>query len=122
MEEFSEISINEVALKSKSKKDIYDLLTTEGNIYLPPLWDTHYKFISQIICGEKLYLKWSEIKVCKVPHLKSLSVGVMLEFARNNTNIDEFLPDFNYQKQPNREWLWNILNSILGERFKEFIQ
>ena len=102
MEEFSVISINEVALKSKSKKEIYDLLTTEGNIYLLPLWDTYCKFISQIICGEKLYLKWSEIKVCKVPHLKSLSVGVILEFARNNTNIDEFLPDFNYQKQPNR--------------------
>ena len=116
MEEFSVILINEVALKSKSKskKDVSDLLITEGNIYLLPLWDTLYKFISQIICGEMLYLKWSEIKVCEVPHLKSLSVWVMLEFARNNTNVDEFLPDFNYQKQPNREWLWNFLNFVLG--------
>ena len=121
MEEFPVISINKLALKSKSKNEIYYLLTTEEKIYLPPLWDMHYKFISHIICGEKLYLKWSEIKVCKVSHLKSLSVGVMLEFARNNTNVDEFLPDFNDQKHTNWEWLWDILNSILGERFKKFI-
>ena len=57
MEKFSVISINEVSLKTKSKKEIYDLLTTEGNIYLPPRCDTHHKFISQIICGEKQYLK-----------------------------------------------------------------
>ena len=55
MEEFSVIYINEVAFKSKLKKEIYDILTTEGNIYLPPLWDTHYKFISQIICGEVIF-------------------------------------------------------------------
>ena len=116
------MSISEVALKTKSKKEVYDLITTEGEVYLPPLGDTHYKFISQIIWGEKLYLKCGEGKVCKVPHLKTLSVGSMLEFARNNTNIDEFLPDFNYQKLPNREWLWNLLNTILGERFREFIQ
>ena len=116
------MSISEVALKTKSKKEVYDLITTEGEVYLPPLGDTHYKFISQIIWGEKLYLKCGEVKECKVPHLKTLSVGSMLEFARNNSNIDEFLPDFNHQKLPNREWLWNLLNTILGERFREFIQ
>ena len=122
MEDFSIMPISEVALKTRSKKEIYDLITTEGEVYLPPMGDTHYKFISQIIWGEKLYLKCGEVKVCKVPHLKTLSVGSMLEFARNNTNIDEFLPYFNYQKLPNREWLWNLFNIILGERFREFIQ
>ena len=122
MEHFSSLPVSEVALKSKSKKEIYDLLTTEGDIYLPPLGDTHYKFIAQIIWGEKLYLKCKEVKVCKVPHFKTLSVGWMLEFAKENTDIEQFLPDFNYQKFPNREWLWNLLNSVLEDRFKEFIR
>ena len=122
MEDFSIMPISEVALKTISKKEIYDLITNEGEVYLPPMGDTQYKFISQIIWGDKLYLKCGEVKVCKVLHFKTLSVGSMLEFARNNTNIDEFLPDFNYQKLPNREWLWNLLNTILGEQFREFIQ
>ena len=61
-------------------------------------------------------------KGVKVLHLKTLSVRSMLKFVRNNTNIEEFLSDFNYQKSPNRELLWNLLNIILWERFREFIQ
>ena len=84
--------------------------------------DTHYKFISQTMWRDKRYLKCSEVKVCKVPHLKALNVADLIEFAKENTNIDEFLPDYNYQKQPNREWLWNILSRVIGERFRDFIK
>ena len=67
--------------------------------------DTHYKFIYQIMWGDKLYLKCSEVKVCKISYLKTLNVADLTEFTKENTNIDEFLPDYNYHKQPNREWL-----------------
>ena len=97
-------------------------MTTEGDIYLSPLGDTHYKFISQTMWGDQLYLKCSEVKVCKVPNLKTLNVADLIEFAKENTNIDEFLPDYYYQKQPNVEWLWNILNRVIRERFKDFIK
>ena len=99
MENFSLKSVNEVALKSKSKKEVYDLLTTKGDVYLPPLRDTHYKFISKIMWGDKLYLKCPEVKVCKVPHFKTLNVAELMEFAKENSNIDEFLPEYNYQKK-----------------------
>ena len=72
--------------------------------------------------GDKLYLKCSEVKVCKVLHLKTLNRADFIEFAKEKTNIDEFLPDYNYQKQPNRKWLWNILNTVIGERFRDFIK
>ena len=121
MENFCMMNINEVAMKSKSKKEVYDLMTTEGDIYLPPLGDTNYKFIAQIMWGYKLYLKCSEVKVCKVSHFKTFKVRDLIEYARQNTNIDEFLPDYNYQKQPNREWLWNVINTVVGERFRAFI-
>ena len=84
------MTVNEVALKSKSKKEVYDLMITMGDIYLPPLGDTHYKFISQIMWGDKPYLKCLKVKVCKVPHLKTLNVAYLIEFTKENTNIDEF--------------------------------
>ena len=67
-------------------------------------------------------MKCSEVKVCKVPHLKTLNVADLIEFAKENTNIDKFLPYYNYQKQPSRKWLWNILNRVIRERFRDFIK
>ena len=74
------------------------------------------------MCGDKQYLKWNEIRVWKVPQLKTLSVGAILEYARRETDIDKFLPNYEYRKLPNRDWLWNIVHTIMGDRFKEFIQ
>ena len=53
---FSLMPINEVWLKSKSKKAMYKLLTIEDEIYLLPAGDTHNRFLSQIMCGDKQYL------------------------------------------------------------------
>ena len=42
MQDFLEISIQQVGLKRRSKKDDYNLLKTAGGYYLPPLADSHY--------------------------------------------------------------------------------
>ena len=55
----------------------------EGNIYLPFRWDTHYNFISHIICRKKLYLKWWLANVWTVPHLKTLSERATIDFIRD---------------------------------------
>ena len=36
MENFEDISFEEVSLKVKSKREIYNLIVTSGNIYLLP--------------------------------------------------------------------------------------
>ena len=74
MDAFSEIQISDLGLKSKSKKEVYDLLCNEGSVYLPPIDDAHHKYISQILVGDQKYLKCSQVKVCRVPHLKGLTV------------------------------------------------
>ena len=37
MAEFSEITINELAIRCRSKKEVYNLLCSEGAAYLPPV-------------------------------------------------------------------------------------
>ena len=66
-------------------------------------------------------MKWSEVRVCKVPHLKTLNVGALIEFARENTRINEFCLIILTIKHPDRGWLSNIINTIIGERFRTFI-
>ena len=121
MDEYDEIAINELGLKSRSKREVYNLLWNEGGIYLPPLKDSHHKFISQIMVGDKKFLKCSQVKVCTVPHYKMLTIPDMLKFAKTKVDINLFLPDYEYQKYPNRQWLWNVLNTVLGDDFKKFV-
>ena len=63
MADFSEITMNELAIKCLSKKEVYNLLCNEGAVYLPPIQDTSRSFIYQILVGDKKYLKWSSVKV-----------------------------------------------------------
>ena len=122
MNHYAEIQISQIGLKSRSKKEVYDLLWNEGDIYLPPIRYAYHKFISQVIIGEKKLLKCSAIKVCRVPHLKHLRVEDLLAFGAKHINIDDYIPLYNYHKLPNREWLANVLNTLVGQKFKDFTE
>ena len=122
MQAYAEIQISELGLKSRSKKEHYDLLCNEGDIYLPLISDAHHKYISQVLTGDKLYLKWSEVKVCSVPHISGLHTINLLEFGRKEWGIDSYLPEYEYRKLPSRPWLWNVLNTLLGDKLKLFVQ
>ena len=120
MSTYVEIQVFELWLKSKSKKELYDLLCNEGDIYLPHIWCPSY--ISQVVVGEKLYLKWSEVKVCSVPHIKGLITTNLLEFGTNEWNLESYLPEYEYRELPSRPWLCKVLNTLMGDKFKMFIQ
>ena len=120
MDEFAEIQISELGLKSRSEKEVYDLLCNEGSIYLPPIEDAHHKFISQILVGDKRCLKCSQVKVCRVPDLKGLTVEDLLAFGQQRATLNDYLPDYQYHKLPNRQWLCNVLNTLLGNTFTKF--
>ena len=122
MDPYAEILVEEVGIKSRSKKEVYDLLVTEGGLYLPPISDWHHKFISMVMVGDKKWLKSNNVKVCSVPHLDGLKISQIIEFSRQHVNIEAYLPDYEYSKYPNRDWLWNVVNSLLDKKFQEFIQ
>ena len=65
--------------------------------------------------------KWSEVKVIKVPHLQGLKVKDILNWARKRVEIDRYILDYDYQKEPNREWFVNLVNTLLEDDFKNFI-
>ena len=102
MERYSEITISELGIKRRNKKEVYDLLWNEGAVYLPPLKDSNHKFISQIIAGDKKFLKWLSVKVCTIPHYEKLRIPDLIKFARTQidialtcliTNMQNFLID-----------------------------
>ena len=45
------------------------------------------------------------VKVCTIPHYNKLRIADLLKFARTQIDIDSYLPDYDYSKLPNRQWL-----------------
>lgn len=105
MEVDYKITLNDVSLKAKSKKEIYLVLTVEGGLYLPPILDANRKYLRALMIGKKKFLYSSKIKVTKVPQVENLAIKNILEFAAKNVDIQNYLPEYEYNKQPNRDWL-----------------
>ena len=72
--------------------------------------------------GEKEYVRCSSVHVIKVPHYKGLKVRDIVNFARTKVDITSYLPVYDYDKEPNREWIWNIVNSLIPNEFQKFIK
>ena len=45
----------------------------------------------------------------------------MLNFAKEITDIESYLPNYDYDKFPNKDWLCNIINTITNKKFCSFI-
>ena len=58
--------------------------------------------------------------VIKVPHYKRLTIAKILRFVRTKQSINNYIPDYKYWKEPNREWLWNAINILIPEEFQSF--
>ena len=122
MEMNNDLTINDLSVKFKSKTELYKVLVQEGSIYLPPKQDSTQKILRSIMLGSKLYVKWGDVAVVKVPQYKGLHVKDLLRFAATKINIKKYLPDYEYCKEPNREWLCNLLNTLLGKDFQDYIK
>ena len=94
MESSSSFTIKNLAVKCKSKTEIYNLLIRDGNIYLPPKQDATQNYFRDLIQGKKLNPKWSEVIATKIPHYNWLKVRDLLRFARTKVKIDKFLPEY----------------------------
>ena len=121
MDRVTDFSINDLAAKCRSKSEVYQILATEGGVYLPPMQDATQKYLRDLLRGHKLYIKWKEVKLVHVPQYKGLRVKEILIYAKTKVNISRYLPDYEYNKDPNRIWLWNVVNSLIPDDFKEFI-
>ena len=116
------LTVNDLSSKFKSKVELYNLLTREGDIYLPPKQDSTQKFLRDVMLENKLYVKCSSVNFIKVPQYRGLYVRDLLKFAASIVDIKMYLPDWEYNKEINREWLCNLINTLIKDEFQEYVR
>ena len=88
---------------------------------MPPKQYATQKYLREILTAKKSYIKLTEVIVIQVPQYDGLRVKDLVKFAESETDIDSYLPKYEYNKEPNRLWLYNLINTLIPEKFKEFI-
>ena len=88
---------------------------------MSPKQDATTKHLGQLMLANKLYIKCSDVTVTKVQY-KGLKVKDLVRFAESKWEIDRYSDEYFYQKESNRESLYNFIKSLIQDEFKEFIQ
>ena len=114
MEFEEQLTVNEIGIKCKSKRELYKLLSVKKNLYLPPMFATNKGYLSGIMMGSKKCISCEDIRVIKVPQIEGLTTKEMLGFASSKVKIQEYLPEYDYEREHNREWLYNVIHRLLG--------
>ena len=58
MRMIKDISLVDISVKARSKMEVSFVLTVEGGVYLPPIFDTNRNYLKSIISDKKnLYSK-----------------------------------------------------------------
>ena len=114
----TKLKIQDVSIHARSKRELYRMLQLEGDVHLPLLSQANHCYVSGIFSGKiKVlfelslikFVKASRLKVLQVPQIKGLKTIDIVNYARTQFNIDEYLPKFkNQEKLPDRSWVWNI--------------
>ena len=144
MEEAVEINLNKLALKCHCKKEMYNLMVTDCDIYMPPIADANSWYVREVMVGTikviKLLshdylssmLKQVKVKALQVTQIKKLSRTKMIEFSNSISGLNSYLPKYRKYRLTNRTWVWNIsklslfdkfiVHPILGDSFKAWIK
>ena len=59
--------------------------------------------------------------IIQVSQFKGLRVKDLLNFSESEFEMHDFLSKYDYNKEPSREWFCNLINTLITDKFKEFI-
>lgn len=106
----------------RSKEDFIKILSIEGQFYLPPVQECTVDFLRDVCAGRKGLLQNDEVRVIYVPRMPELSAKHLLKEAIEDEDINYYLPPVRDNHVLNKEFLFNIINTVKPEFFPESIR
>ena len=100
----------------RSKTDLYKMLTQHLQYYLPPISACTIDFLKDVLNGKKKVIRRVNLKTRSVPRYKELSASYVFgKIISLYTDMMDYFPDFIDEFKPNRDFFWNIFNTIHHE-------
>ena len=119
MEESTEVNLRKVWVKWRSKKELFDFLSTDWDVFLPPIQYANASYVRGIVTGQlqvivesyksgKIAYLFESSKGYNVPTIKSLETEEIIKYAKTKFELDNYLPKYWILRLPNRPWLCTL--------------
>ena len=97
------------------------------------IFQTSCKAAKSKLISDRLqrFLLENEVNHSKVPNVQKLRVSDIVEFAESHRDIRSYLPEFNTERYPSRQWVWDIgefwktnplVSTLIHNEFHEFVE
>ena len=81
------------------------------------------EFARKVMCGEKSLLKLKDVLwVDEVPRYKEINCKTIWEKAKTNDQIIKYFPDFNQNRLPQKQYLFNVINTVQPHTMYNYIK
>ena len=125
--------------KYKSKRECYNFLAVQVEVYLPAYECVTIYFLKDLIAGRKkrkcnyyiihmvshltIDVRAKEVRTMVVPQYEGLAIKDMdAAIFQNHSQIYEYLPDqVEIHKTP-KQWIVNVAASVLGDVFTDWVK
>ena len=98
-----------IAEKLKSIDHFVYLYSKEGKYYLPPRKLITWSYIRQVLCGEKLLLKFERIgSQYPLPKAKGFNIGEFFQQMNSDTGFMVYFPDLSIKANVPRDYFLNV--------------
>ena len=126
----------EWAAKFKGKREQFNFLTVEVRAYLSDYETVTTYFMKDLIAGKKKCkcqpsitsfvfsradIRCDSVKVLFAPQYESLSISEVLKKARDWELVWQYLPDERDLHRLPRSWLVNLIFSVVGGPFRDWV-
>ena len=127
------VTTAEFSAKFRSKYEVYQFLSIDALAYLPAPETVTIYFLKDLVRGVKkckflvsiltifIVVKAEDAKNLHVPMYKGLSIDAILEKARQDENVVAHLPDERDISRLPRQWIINVVYSLIGEQFRLWV-
>jgi hypothetical protein len=102
------------------KADIHKFLTSECGLYLPKLEACRAGFLQQVLRGEKLAFKDSEVDKILLPQYPELAVGAFT-LERADPRYAVYFPDVPLKRFRDRNYFFRVLDKVGGGMIKRLV-
>mmetsp|Transcript_17920 Transcript_17920/g.12904 ORF Transcript_17920/g.12904 Transcript_17920/m.12904 type:complete len:122 (-) Transcript_17920:368-733(-) len=96
----------------RSKRDLYEILSKEGQLYLPPFDDCPIEFLRDLLSGAKKALFNKEVRLVVVPKLECFTLKSLQKQAAVDADLSPYLPPMREHRPCNRGYLFNVINTV----------